>query len=49
MGIDMRKYAGGSFLKVDDVRDEGLRKTIAKVQIANYDLPRIACRLPAAS
>ena len=37
--MDMRKYAGVNFLKVDDVRDVPLRGTIASVKIGKYDKP----------
>ena len=37
--MDMRKYSGANFLKVDDVRAEPLRGTIASVKIGKYDKP----------
>jgi hypothetical protein len=37
--MDMRKYAGEIYLKVDDVRAGPRRVTIAKVKDGNYDRP----------
>jgi hypothetical protein len=37
--MDMRKYAGGNYLRVDDVRDGPRRLTIVRVKAGNYDKP----------
>jgi hypothetical protein len=37
--VDMRKYAGGNYLRVDDVRDGPRRQTIVRVKDGNYDRP----------
>lgn len=37
--MDMRKYAGETFLKVDDVRDQPLRLQIALVKEGRFDKP----------
>ena len=37
--MDMRKYSGANFLKVDDVRAGPLRETIANIKIGKYDKP----------
>lgn len=38
--MDMRKYSGETFLKVDDVR-EPLRVTIANVKLGKFDRPNL--------
>jgi hypothetical protein len=37
--MDMRKYSGANFLKVDDVRAAPLREIIATVKVGKYDKP----------
>jgi len=37
--MDMRKYAGSSFIQVDDVRDRPIQVTIIKVVEGNYGKP----------
>jgi hypothetical protein len=37
--MDMRKYSGANFLKVDDVRDAPLREIIANIKVGKYDKP----------
>jgi hypothetical protein len=37
--MDMRKYSGSSFLKVDDVRDGPRQMRIAAVSVGKYDKP----------
>lgn len=37
--MDMRKYAGEIYLRVDDVRDGPRRLTIARVKAGNYGRP----------
>jgi hypothetical protein len=39
--MDMRKYAGENYLKVDDVRDGPRRATIALVKVGNYERPEL--------
>ena len=38
---DMTKFAGASFIKVDDVRAGPLRETIAAVGMGKYDKPEL--------
>jgi hypothetical protein len=37
--MDMRKYRGSHFLKVEDVRDGPIRETIAGDRMGKYDKP----------
>ena len=39
--MDMRKYSGEHFLKVDDVRDGQLNRVIAAVKLGKYDKPNL--------
>ena len=39
--MDMRKYSGSNFLKVDDVRAEPLREIVASVKIGKFDRPNM--------
>jgi hypothetical protein len=39
--VDMRKYVGETYLKVDDVRDRPRRVTIVRIKIGNYDKPEM--------
>jgi hypothetical protein len=37
--MDMRRFSGQTFLKVDDVRAEPLREIIASIKLGKYDKP----------
>ena len=37
--MDMRKYAGENYLKVDDVRDGPRKVTIARIKEGNFGRP----------
>jgi len=37
--MDMRRFSGQTFLKVDDVRDAPLREIIAIIKIGKYEKP----------
>ncbi len=39
--MDMRQYTGGSFVKLDDVRDGPLTETISGVVPGKYDKPNL--------
>jgi hypothetical protein len=39
--MDMRKYSGNAFLKVDDVRDGPLQSRVAAVTVGKYDKPDV--------
>jgi hypothetical protein len=43
MKMDMRKFSGGNFLKVDDVRDAPLREIIPNIKIGKFDKPDLHC------
>ncbi len=39
--MDMRKYSGESFIKVDDVRDGPLQMQIAVIKEGKFDRPEL--------
>jgi hypothetical protein len=39
--MDMRKFSGEHFIKVDDVRDGPLQEMIAGVKLGKYDKPNL--------
>jgi len=39
MKMDMRRFSGASFLKVDDVRGGPLREVITNIKLGKYDKP----------